>query len=189
MPQRKKILPLKQVYQIKVSLKNIRPPIWRRLLVTSDTTLPRFHMIIQNAMGWQNGHDHVFEIEKMEFGVNDPYDPTSPKDETKIRLSKIVNREGQRFKYIYDYGDYWEHEVLVEKILPLEKGESYPQCIKGKRACPPEDVGGPPGYQDLLEALESPEETDNVELLDIVEDDWDPDHFDLSEANEMLTAV
>ncbi|MBI9076730.1 MAG: plasmid pRiA4b ORF-3 family protein [Desulfatibacillum sp.] len=189
MAQRKKILPIKQVYQVKITLKTIRPPIWRRILVTSDTTLSQFHTIIQHAMGWQNGREHLFEIEKMQFGQNDPYDPTSPKDETKVRLSKIVTKESTKFKYIYDYDDYWEHEILVERILPLEQGETYPQCIKGKRACPPEEVGGPPGYLDLMEALESPEDTENGEILDFVEDDWDPEYFDVSEANELLTAV
>lgn len=184
----KKPLALRQVYQIKVTLKNFRPPIWRRLLITSDTTLPKFHIILQKAMGWTNSHLHEFKVGATHYGEPDP-DFDSIQDEFHVRLSKIVTREKIKFSYIYDFGDDWLHDILVEKILPMEAGRSYPRCIKGKRACPPEDIGGVWGYGDFLEIMQDPEHPEYEDMSDWIGGEFDAEYFDLDEINAFLSEI
>jgi hypothetical protein len=151
-----KVVEMQKVYQIKITLKDIKPPIWRRLQVTNDTVLEKLHEIIQVAMGWDNYHLHQF-IDGDTYYVqpDSDYDDVM-KSENGVAISQLVSGEGARFHYEYDFGDGWVHEILVEKILPVEKGTQYPVCIKGKRACPPEDVGGAWGYSDFLETIMNP---------------------------------
>lgn len=169
----------KKVYQIKVTLKNIKPPIWRRILVTSDITLDELHDIIQIAMGWDGYHLHQFKIGNRYYGEIDP-DYDDMEDESKIKLSKAASKEKAKFSYEYDFGDSWDHQILVEKILPMEAGKDYPVCTAGKRACPPEDVGGVWGYADFLEAVKDPEHED---MLEWAGGEFDPDEFDPDEIN------
>ncbi len=109
-------------------------------------------------MGWTNSHLHMFRIDEQIYGdpEDDEYGDLGTKNESCYRLNKVAGREGMKFHYEYDFGDGWGHTLLVEKILPAEKGTSYPVCIKGKRACPPEDVGGVWGYEEFLEAIADP---------------------------------
>ncbi len=184
--KKKKVAVPKKVYQIKVTLQGIRPPIWRRLEVTSDTKLSELHDIIQTAMGWQDCHLHQFTVGNTYYGKPDrssPFDDT--KDERKVKLSKLLPKEKSKFAYEYDFGDSWEHEILLEKILPMEEKE-YPVCVKGKRACPPEDVGGVWGYANLLKAIQDPDHPEHEEMQEWVEDDFDPEAFDLKDINEYL---
>lgn len=104
----------------------------------------------------------------------------------KARLKKHMRREGQKFRYEYDFGDGWEHEVLLEKILPVAAGVQYPRCLKGKRACPPEDCGGAWGYEDLLKALADKNHPDHEMYLEWLGGEFDPEEFDLEWINEML---
>lgn len=176
---------VKRVYQLKVTLRGIRPPIWRRILVTGDTNLQRLHWIIQTVMGWTSGHLHEFDV----FG--DPYgDPSDNEadvlDERRATLSKLIGSEKEKFYYLYDFGDSWEHEILVEKILPPAKGTRYPVCLKGRRACPPEDCGGAPGYADLLEILKDPSHPDHDDMVEWMAGDFDSEEFDIEEVNEGL---
>ena len=133
----------KTVYQLKVTLDNSKSPIWRRILVPDDITLADLHEIIQRAMGWENYHLHMFTIGGQVFG--DPEDDEMGEigtvNEKRHRLNQLGLREKAKFSYEYDFGDSWDHTILLEKILPGEKGAQYPVCIKGKRTCPPEDVG------------------------------------------------
>lgn len=144
------------VFQLKVTLLNTKPPIWRRIVVDGTTTLDRLHEIIQAAFGWWNCHLHDFEVGRTTFGVPDPdFDANfdfGPRtiDERTVQLDAIAN-EGTSFHYTYDFGDDWRHKVTVEKVTPADADTVLPECIGGKRACPPEDCGGPWGYQDLLE--------------------------------------
>lgn len=177
------------IYQIKVTLKGSKPPIWRRLQVPANTRLDKLHNIIQVAMGWFNAHLHQFIVDDTYIGLLHPdYDMWGAEmlDEKKYRLNQIAPGEKSRFIYEYDFGDSWEHVILVEKILPPEKGVHYPRCIKGKRACPPEDVGGIWGYADLLEAIKDPKHPELEQMLEWVGDDFDPEAFDLDETNETL---
>lgn len=184
MPVKKK-LGEKRVYQIKVTLRGIRPPIWRRIQVTSNITLFDLHWILQTVMGWYGGHLHEFDV----FG--DLYgDAQEMKgevlDERKVALGQLITAEKEKFHYVYDFGDDWAHEILVEKILPVEEGSQYPVCLTGKRACPPEDCGGPPGYEDLLKILSDPSHPEHDDMFDWLPGDFDSEKFDVESVNKRL---
>lgn len=174
------------IYQIKVTLRDSKPPIWRRILVASDTTLADLHDILQAVMGWEDYHLHQFNIGGRYYGVPHPDDYLKMENEKKVRLSQVVSGKGARFIYEYDFGDSWEHVLLVEKVLPPEAGVTYPMCVKGKRACPPEDVGGVWGYGDFLEAIRDPNHPEHDEYLEWVGGEFDPEAFELEAANEAL---
>ena len=175
------------IYQIKVTLKDSKPPIWRRIQVTSNTTLNNLHLILQEVMGWEGYHLHQFIVGQTYFGEPDP--DFDAEDDSKVKLSQIVQREKQKFTYEYDFGDDWLHEILVEKILPPEPGVHYPLCLKGKRACPPEDCGGVWGYGDLLETIKDPGNEEYEEMMDWLGGDFDPEAFDLDYINQRLKSI
>ncbi len=176
------------VYQIKVTLNAISPPVWRRILVADKITLLDLHHAIQDVFGWMDYHLHEFTIRGLTYGdpANDEWDELDIKDETKFPLRKFNFRQGTRFTYQYDFGDSWNHTLVVEKILPFEKGMALPQCIKGVRACPPEDVGGPWGYSDFLEAIKDPHHEEHDRYLEWIGGEFDPDAFDLEGVNNRL---
>jgi hypothetical protein len=174
------------VYQLKVTLKGTKPPIWRRIQVTGDTSLLKLHQILQIAMGWYDSHLHQFIVWGTYYGIPDPDFPYEIKSETRAKLSQVVAQEKDKFTYEYDFGDSWEHEIVVEKILQPETGTHYPVCLAGKRACPPEDCGGVWGYADLLEAIRDPEHPEHDEWCEWVGDEFDPNEFDLEEVNHEL---
>ena len=181
----------RQIYQLKVTLKGSKPPIWRRLLVPSDVTLARLHHIIQTAMGWWDYHLHQFTVGESYFGVPDPdYDDwMDMQDERKFKLNQIAPGEKSRFLYEYDFGDSWEHVILVEKVLPPQAGATYPVCIKGRRARPPEDVGGIWGYADFLQAIRDPSHPEHEGYVEWIGGEFDPEAFDLDEVNAALRDV
>jgi len=175
----------KRVYQLKVTLRDIRPPIWRRIQVTSETDLDDLHRILQTVMGWYGGHLHEFDVFGDHYG-----DPLLSEgdvlDEASVTLGQLITREKEKLHYLYDFGDSWEHEMLVEKILTLEKGKQYPVCLAGKRACPPEDCGGPAGYENLLEALKDPSHPEHEDMFDWLPRDFDSEKFDVESVNRRL---
>jgi hypothetical protein len=182
------------VYQLKITLNDIRPPIWRRVQ-TKDCTLGRLHDIIQVVMGWEDCHLHEFEIGPQRFGASEQWqddlwggDPEMG-NERKVKLSQLVEQGVKRIRYQYDMGDSWWHTITVEKTVPAEPGVRYPRCIAGERACPPEDCGGPWGYADFADALQNPKHERHEELLEWVGGDFDPEAFDLEAANEELLEV
>ena len=180
------------IYQIKVTLDESKPPIWRRILVRSDITLGQLHNVIQAVMmGWADYHLHQFIVGETYYGVPDPdYEGfLEMHDESRVRLNQIVTGEGFKFRYEYDFGDSWEHILAVEKVLPPEPGQQVPMCIKGKRACPPEDVGGVWGYAEFLEAMRDPEHEDHEMYLEWIGGEFDPEEFDLEETNEILRGL
>lgn len=176
------------IYQIKVTLNGSRPPIWRRIQVRSDTRLDQMHEILQVVMGWENYHLHQFILAGEYFG--EPHDDyvgfVEMKDHRRYKIGDLLSAEGDKFIYEYDFGDSWEHILLLEKILDAEKGTHYPTCTKGKQACPPEDIGGIWGYVDFLEAISDPEHEMHEDYLDWVGDEFDPDAFDLEDTNREL---
>lgn len=183
-----------EVYQIKVSLKEISPLIWRRIQVTGDTTLNKLHRIMQLVMGWQDYHLHQFIIRGRYYGqpaMDETWDDLTEKDQDdkKVRLNHVVLREKTRFIYEYDFGDGWEHEVLIEKILPRGKGMRYPVCVAGERACPPEDCGGIRGYADLLRVIRNPRHREHKRMLEWVGGSFDPEAFDVGEVNRELKTI
>lgn len=174
------------IYQLKVTLRGIRPPIWRRIQVRGNVTLAKLHDILQVAIGWSDYHLHEFTVGASHYGVPDPDDSYEVKQERRARLNLVAPREKARFAYEYDFGDSWEHQVLVEKILPPEPGGRYPRCVAGKRACPPEDVGGIPGYEEFLEAIRDQQHEEHEAMLEWVGGEFDPEEFDLDQVNLAL---
>lgn len=176
------------IYQLKITLDGITPAIWRRFLVSSNITLDRLHDSIQIVMGWTNSHLHMFEIKEQIFGdpQDDEFGEMGTLDETQYRLRKAIEQESQRLRYDYDFGDGWRHTLLLEEILPPDPSMRLPVCLKGKRACPPEDVGGIGGYAYYLEALRNPKHTEHEEYLAWSGGEFDPEAFDLDLVNQRL---
>ena len=181
--------PSSDVYQLKVTLQGIRPPIWRRFQVADDTTLSELHQILQVVMGWENYHLHQFRIRGTDFGEPDPDFGSGIKDDRRVKLRQVVFGEKEKFIYEYDFGDSWKHEILVEKILPPEPGARYPACVAGKRSCPPEDCGGVWGYAEFLEAIGDPDHPEHEEMLEWIGGSFDPEAFDLEMVNLELRTV
>jgi hypothetical protein len=175
-----------KVYQLKITLRHSRPPIWRRVQVAGDVTLAHLHRIIQEAMGWTDSHLHQFIVGDTYYGVPDPDDLSETKNEKGVRLDQIVARPKHRFSYEYDFGDDWDHEILVEKILDPGRGARYPVCLAGARARPPEDCGGIYGYADFLAALRDPKHEQHDEMLEWIGGEFDPEEFNLKEVNAGL---
>ncbi|MDX1251210.1 MAG: plasmid pRiA4b ORF-3 family protein [Gammaproteobacteria bacterium] len=173
------------IYQLKITLRHTRPPIWRRVQVKGDTKLGKLHRIVQEAMGWTDSHLHAFRIGRTVYGVPDPDFIDDIENERSIRLDKIAT-EGNTFIYEYDFGDGWEHDIKVEKILNAEPGVHYPVCLAGKRACPPEDCGGVPGYEYLLEILSDPQHEEYEERREWLGGEFDPEAFDIDGVNRGL---
>jgi hypothetical protein len=177
------------LFRFRITLLEIKPPIWRSIQVP-DCTLAELHNVIQAALGWENCHLHQFIIAGVRYGVPEP--DLKLKNEGKVLLSRIVPKEGKgfRFRYEYDFGDGWMHDVVFEGNSPNEFGQNYPVCLDGSRACPPEDVGGPYGYEEFLEAIADPKHERHAELLQWIGGKFDPEEFDAKTATvAMMKAV
>lgn len=174
------------VYRLKVTLKKVRPPIWRRFLVPSDISLKRLHDCLQAVMPWSDSHMHQFEAKGVYYGVTDHDFGLKRVSETRTKLNQVLEHPKDRLTYEYDFGDYWLHDVVLEAVLLPGKHDRYPVIEAGRRACPPEDVGGIPGYGALLEALADPADPEHVELLDWVGETFDPEAFDVVAANAAI---
>jgi hypothetical protein len=178
------------VFQLRVTLNHVNPTIWRRLLVPADIKLGKLHFVLNEAMGWTCSHLHSFALRDRRFG--DPeLDADSElgfEDERKVKLESLVG-EKQSLRYDYDFGDSWEHEVLVEKRLEADGRLFYPLCTDGARACPPEDCGGVPGYERLVAALADSDDAEHDELLTWVGGHFDPEGFDINRTNQALHAI
>jgi Plasmid pRiA4b ORF-3-like protein len=191
MSSKKKERSAAPVYQLKILLKGSSPPIWRRLLVTGDTSLAKLHRILQIVMGWYDCHLHQFVIHGRDYGVPDrELDFGQPTlNERGVRLSSVIEGPKDRFVYDYDFGDSWAHQIVVEKILPKETGNQYPVCTAGERACPPEDCGGIWGYADFLEAIRDPNHEEHESMLEWIGASFDPEAFNLDRINHQLRRV
>jgi hypothetical protein len=174
------------VYQIKVTLKGSKPPIWRRMQVTSETTLAQLHRILQRVMGWESYHLYQFVVGGMEYGDPSMLEEMEGEDARRVTLATLVRGEQDTFLYEYDFGDGWDHELRIEKVLPFEAGKRYPVCLTGKRACPPEDCGGIWGYAGFLDAIQDPQHPEHEEMLAWVGGEFDPEAFDRDKVNKEL---
>jgi hypothetical protein len=175
--------PADSTYQLKVVLKHTKPPVWRRIQVPGSTTLASLHAVIQVAMGWTNSHLHQFEIKQRSYGEIDDDAPEALLEAADFTLAEVVDA-GDRFDYLYDFGDDWSHAVTVEKVLPAD-----PQgvrCLAGKRNCPPEDVGGPWGFEEFLKAYGDPAHPEHTKYREWLGDGYEPTAFDLDEVNAEL---
>ena len=177
-----------EIYQLKVTLKYIRPSIWRRIEVPAEVTLAELHLILQAAMGWTNSHLHQFKVGRIYYGEPsiDEFSQLNLKDESKARLHKVLSKPKQKMIYEYDFGDSWEHEILMEKVLQFDPAVQYPRCLGGARACPPEDCGGVHGYANFLDAISDPEHEEHDEYLDWVGGEFDPEKFDVANFDNAL---
>lgn len=174
----------KKIYQIKVTLYRSKPSIWRRLLVLNSIALSGLHKLIQDAMGWEDGHLHQFTVNGNCYGdIERDFDVI---DEREVRLNDLMQIEKARLSYEYDFGDSWEHKIILEKILPFDPKTPLPHCLAGKRACPLEDIGGIWGYEAALLALKDPKHPDHEEYLEQIGEDFDPEEFDVDELNKFL---
>ena len=166
------------IVQIKVKLLGVaKPPVWRRLQLRADTRLDHLHEILQAALGWENYHMHVFSFGDEEFGNPDPELGFS--DERQVTLGELIDL-GARFRYTYDFGDDWEHEITVEDLLDTDPDTHYPVLVAAKGACPPEDCGGRWGYANLKEILADPDHDEHQQMLE-----W----LDLDNASEFDPAA
>lgn len=176
------------LYQLKVMLQEIQPPIWRRVQVWEDATLAQLHHILQIVMGWEDCHLHQFEIGRRIYSVPDPDDDLYERkviDESRVRLREVLPRVGTQFEYLYDFGDSWRHELLLEAIVLPDPGAQYPRCLTGERRTPPEDVGGSSGYEDYLEAMADPEHEEHESMLQW-RGPFDPEAFSITAVNQQL---
>jgi len=174
------------ITKLKVTLTGLSPPIWRRLLVPAGMTLRDLHEVIQTSMGWGDAHLHDFDIAGHRYG--DPSTTDEVENEARLTLAGIRNRGVVRFKYTYDFGDDWEHLIVIEGTVPRVEGQHYPACIAGKRACPPEDSGGRYGYPHLLEVGADPTHPDHEEMSEWLDEDFDPEEFSVEEVDARLAA-
>ena len=175
------------VYQLKTTLNDIRPPIWRRILVP-EVSLGNLHEILQVAMGWRNCHLYKFDFDGVAYTDPESAAELCIKVADGTMLGAVLPAEGFRFGYIYDFGDNWRHEIEVEKIVPRGQELKLPVCLAGKRACPPEDAGGPSGYRNLLSVLRNVRHERHRELRAWA-GAFDPEAFDLDGVNESLKPV
>ncbi|MEU5722193.1 plasmid pRiA4b ORF-3 family protein [Micromonospora sp. NPDC047738] len=176
------------IYQIKVSLRGARPPIWRRLEVPADVSLAQLHVLIQLAFAWTDSHLHVFETPYGSFGRPDA--DLGHRAASGATLEQVAPAVGDKLRYTYDFGDNWEHDILVEKVLDRAASVTYPRCVAGRRAAPPEDCGGVWGYGELVEILADPthpEHGDRLDWLDLDDaTDFDPARFDAKAVTAVL---
>ena len=176
-----------KIYQFKITLRDSKPPIWRRIQVPEIYTFWDLHVAIQDAFGWSDYHLHEFEIlhptskRKVRIGLPDEDFGRDILANWKQKISDYFSLENKKSDYLYDFGDSWEHVITLEKILPRDKDISYPKCVKGKRACPPEDCGGIWGYEEFLEAIKDPKHEQHKEMLEWIGREFDSEYFNPNE--------
>jgi hypothetical protein len=175
-----------KILEIEILLGDVQPAVSRRVQVPGEATLAELHEVVQAAMGWTNSHLHEFDVGGVRYGLLDPdWDAGQVGDEAKAKLFRLVG-QGDRLVYVYDFGDNWTHTLTVEKIVAPEPGVRYPRCVAGHRACPPEDVGGPWGYDGFLEVIADPGHPEHDERTEWAGGSFDPARFGLDEVNEAL---
>ncbi len=180
-----------RILQLKITLLGSKPPIWRRVLVDKCITFESLHQIIQVAMGWDGSHLYEFDINGNTIAVPDfefdPEDSEEYLDSRMTRMESIITQEKQKFIYLYDFGDNWEHGIQVEKKLPLDPKLTYPVCIDGALNCPPEDIGGIYAFYEILKAVNDENHPDHEEMIEYIDEDYDPEYFDLDDINEYMS--
>jgi len=178
---------MSKILQLKISLKEIEPKIWRRVLVEDSISFYELHEVIQKVMSWEDYHLFKFEFNNISITPPDAgFLEEDEKDPKKVKVNEFVNSEKQKFLYIYDFGDNWEHSIIVEKILKKNDSKEYPICIAGKRAGPPEDCGGVWGYEEILGILKDKKHLEYKEKIEWLGEDFDSEEFDIIDVNAFL---
>lgn len=173
------------VYQFKVTLRDISPPIWRRLQVPGGYTLAQLHRVLQIVMGWENQHEYEFQVAGKQYRIPHREDEARTLDARRTRICDIWLVAGAESEYLYDFGDYWQHLLQLESVSELDPIAAYPRCADGARNCPPEDVGGSGGYEDYLAAMAAPEHEAHDEMMSW-RGPFDPEAFSVEKVNEQL---
>lgn len=171
------------IYQLKITLNDITPPIWRQIQ-TPECSLTKLHEIIQTAMGWMFSHLWSFTVHGVEYSETE-YGP-GLEDSSSMRLSRLADEGVAAFEYTYDFGDCWKHTIHIEQTLAPEAGVKYPRCVAGERACPPEDCGGPWFYDEFLRKIRDPQHPEHQELLEWLGGEFDSEELDLDLINRRL---
>lgn len=177
---------VKQTFLVEISLNDVKPKIWREFIVDSDTNLKSFHKIIQIIMGWTNSHLHQFRVGDIIYAEPDEDSMIPSIDYRKVKLSKILKKEKDAFYYDYDFGDGWEHKIVLKKILDSTNRKT-PYCISGERHCPLEDSGGSYGYSDILKILKNKNHEEYYETKEWVGEYFNPEEFNIDEINQLLS--
>jgi Plasmid pRiA4b ORF-3-like protein len=172
-------------FEMRIGLLGFRPEIWRRVLVPGSVRLNKLHLIFQDVMGWTNSHLHAFRMADALYGMQFDDCPEDELDEKKFTLAGVVG-PGSRFVYEYDFGDSWEHEVIVALASRVRPALRVAVCLEGANACPPENVGGTGGYEELLEVLADPSREEHRHYVSWVGRSFDPKRFDLAQVNAAL---
>jgi hypothetical protein len=179
----------KRVYQLLIELDEVEPRVWRRLWVPDTLTMAKLDRVIQAAMGWTNSHLHEFEVDGKRYGIPDEegVHDTPTLDDRRHKVGAVLGDAVSRLRYTYDFGDNWRHTVTVEdRLLPDESFNTWPLCIAGQNACPPEDVGGVGGYNDFLEAISDPSHDEHAAMWQWSGGPFDPAGFDVNATNAAL---
>jgi hypothetical protein len=180
--------PGQPVFQLRLSLVDVTPTVWRRLLVPGSVRLDKLHRMFQAAMGWEDYHLHSFTIGHARFGMQSDEYPDDELDEKEFTVLRATG-DTRRFSYEYDFGDSWRHEVVVESFSRSPRGLKFAVCLDGQNACPPEDCGGVSGYADLLDVLSDVSHDEHEHMRSWVGGPFDPAGFDLVFANARLQTV
>jgi hypothetical protein len=175
----------RQVFQFRLALEGISPPIWRRILVPANFTLAKLHRVIQAVMDWEDCHLHQFEVARRMYGIPDPDGGLEFIDDRKVRLCDLNLTVRSRITYTYDFGDEWVHVLKVEEASQSDSDDFRALCMAGERSAPPEDVGGPFVYEELLEIFGDPHHEQHREAKELI-GEFDPEYFSIEEANKRL---
>jgi len=177
---------VESVHELTVRLDGASPSVWRRIIVPSTISLAKLHEILQVAMGWEDRHLYLFKVQDRLYGERDPEWDLPIRNAAQAKLDKIAPSADASFVYEYDLGDSWLHEVIVEQISRPEIGSHYPVCVAGERACPPEDCGGPPGYEELHRVMANPKHREHRRFMTWHGGQFDPEAFDRQAVNDEL---
>lgn len=172
--------------QVRVTLRHIRPPVWRDLILPGHWHLGQVHGALQIAFDWYEAHLHEFQVGDRSYGEPDPFGMREVQRETLIRLHEVLRSPGDKITYWYDFGDDWFHDVVVKEVLEPQREA---RCLKGRRAAPPEDSGGPWGYQRLLEVLADPKDPDYADMSEWVGGTFDPELVDVAGIDSAVRAL
>jgi hypothetical protein len=185
---------MKRFYCLKITLKGVHRPIWRRFVVPSNIPLGEFHDVLQTIMGWMNSHLHAFEVGNARSSIQSyktaqwiepDWDDSLPEEE--YTLEMLLTKKGAKITYLYDFGDYWQHEILLENPDYDDPNQPAPIfCIKGVGACPPEDCGSTFGFEEFCEAMANSKHPEYKTYQEWYGGKYDPEHFDLDGVNEGL---
>lgn len=176
-----------KAFKLRIELEEVRPKVWRRILVPIEISLSALHVVLLFSMGWEGGHMHEFEIGGTRYGENDPLEGLIPgtKDEENVSFKRALGNH-KSFTYVYDFGDNWRHLVTLEGEVALKERLWPGECLEGENACPPEDVGGAQGYADFLKAIGDASHPEHEEMKQWVGREFDAKAFDAVETTWLL---